>query len=311
MHRCAPLSLMLSAMLGIAVGAPSARAQLMASEPGSVAQTVDGTKISLEYSRPRARGRTGLFGSRIHWGEVWTPGANAATTLALSTDATINGTPVPKGKYSVWMVVTRGDWELVLDRDTMLFHTQPPKSRTGQVRLPLTREKRPFMETLTWWFPEITATGATLAMQWDTVYVPLRIGVPASYTRSIAADRAAPLVGRYQMHITPMGPPAPPDTTAHAPEAPATDVTFTIRHEGGELRAVMDPPMFTRESGYRDWIVLPGKGSWYSLGRMDNGELVEIPDFIQMKFEIANGKATGFELRTPDDHLVAKASRIP
>jgi hypothetical protein len=295
----------------IALAAPAAHAQLMASEPGSVTQTVDGTKISVDYSRPRARGRTGLFGTRIHWGETWTPGANAATTLTLSKDATINGTAVPKGKYSVWMVVARGDWELLLDPDTMLFHTQIPKARSGQIRLPLTREKRPFMETLSWWFPEITATSATLAMQWDTVYVPLRIAVPASYTRSTPADRAAPLVGRYQMHLEPMGPPGPPDTSAHAPEAPASDVTFTIRYEGGELRAIMDPPMFTRESGYRDWIVLPGKGTWFSLGRMDKGELVEIPDFVQMKFDIADGKATGFELRTPDDHLMAKARRIP
>lgn len=311
MRRYHSLSFVVSSLMAIAFGGSPARAQLMASEAGSVSQTVDGTKISLEYSRPRARGRTGLFGSRVHWGEVWTPGANAATTLSVSKDATINGTTVPKGKYSVWMVVSRGDWELVLDRDTMLFHTQPPKSRAGQVRLPVTREKRPFMETLTWWFPEISATGATLAMQWDTVYVPLRIGVPASYTRSVSAELAAPLVGRYHMHLEPMGPPAPPDTSAHAPEAPATDVTFTIRYEGGELRAIMDPPMFTTESGYRDWIVLPTKGSWFSVGRMDNGELVEIPDFVRMKFDIADGKATGFELRTPDDHLMAKGRRLP
>src|SRR5687768_315963 len=123
-----------SILLALVAAAAPADAQLMASEPGSVSQTIDGTKVSLEYSRPRARGRTGLFGTRIHWGEVWTPGANAATTLALSKDATINGAAVPKGKYSVWIVASRGDWEMVLDRDTTLFHTQGPKARAGQDR---------------------------------------------------------------------------------------------------------------------------------------------------------------------------------
>jgi hypothetical protein len=304
-----PLTSVFLAHLALGVAAQAASAQLMASEAGSVSQTVDGTKIALDYSRPRARGRTGLFGSRIHFGEVWTPGANAATTLALSKDATINGAQVPKGKYSVWMVVSRGDWEMVLDPDTMRFHTQGPKARAGQVRFPVRREARPFMETLTWWFPEVTSTGATLAMQWDTVYVPLRIAVAASYTKAVSPVAARPVVGKYHLHFEPM--PPPPGETQTEEEKPPTDVTFTIRYEQGELRAVMDPPMFTTEDGYKDWILLPSKGSWYTLGRVDRGDLVEVFDFFSLKFDVAGSVASGFELRTRGDDLVAKAKRLP
>ena len=298
-------------VLLLVVVSTSVDAQLMASEPGSVSQTVDGTTISVDYSRPRARGRTGLFGTRIHWGEVWTPGANAATTMSLGKDVTLNGTPVPKGKYSVWMVVSRGDWELVLDRDTTMFHTQGPRARAGQVRFPVKRETRPFMEVLTWWFPEVTSTGATLAMQWDTVYVPLRIGVPASHAKTVSADVARPIVGRYRLHFEPRPQPARGDTTIPPEEQPPDDVSFTIRYEGGELHAVMDPPMYSSESGYSDWMVLPKKGDWFVLGRMNHGELVEIFDFFGMQFQHAGGVATGFELRTTSDNLVAKARRIP
>jgi hypothetical protein len=306
-----PLSLASLTLLALGAASQTASAQLMASEQGSVSQTVDGTKIALDYSRPRARGRTGLFGGRIHWGEVWTPGANAATTLALSKDATINGTQVPKGKYSVWMVVSRGDWEMVLDPDTLRFHTQGPKARAGQVRFPLRRETRPFMETLTWWFPEVSSTGATLAMQWDTVYVPLRIAVPASYTKAVAPEAARPVVGKYHLHFEPMGPPPSPGEAQTEEEKPPTDVTFTIRYEQGELRAVMDPPMSTTEDGYKDWILLPSKGSWYTLGRMDRGDLVEVFDFFSLKFDVTGSAASGFEVRTPGDDLVAKAKRLP
>jgi hypothetical protein len=254
-----------------------------------------------------------LFGSRIHWGEIWTPGANAATTLALSKDATINGTAVPKGKYSVWMVVTRGDWDMVLDRDTALFHTQGPKVRPGQVRFAVRRETRPFMEALTWWFPEVSATGATLAMQWDTVYVPLRIAVQPSYTRVVAAERARPLIGRYALHLEPQGPPPGTGDTTLSEERDQipSDVIFTVRHDGGELRAQMDPPMITSESGYKDWILLPSQGSWYTLGRMDHGELVEIVDFISVRFDVTGGTATGFEIRMTGDELFGKAKRLP
>ena len=114
-------------------------AQVLASERSSVSQTVDGTTATLTYYRPRARGRTGLFGSRVRWGEVWTPGANQATTLNVNKDVSIEGQPVAKGTYSIWFVIARGPWEMVLDKDTTLFHTQGPKQRPGQIRFPISR----------------------------------------------------------------------------------------------------------------------------------------------------------------------------
>lgn len=96
----------LGAILLVIGSASGASGQtLLASELGSVSQVVDGTKVTVEYSRPRARGRTGLFGGEVKFGHVWTPGANRSTTLAVSKDVSINGHAVPKGKYSVWMVV--------------------------------------------------------------------------------------------------------------------------------------------------------------------------------------------------------------
>ncbi len=59
-----------------------ASAQIRASELQTIAQVVDGTRITVEYSRPRLRGRTAIFGTKaVKWDEVWTPGANWATTL--------------------------------------------------------------------------------------------------------------------------------------------------------------------------------------------------------------------------------------
>ena len=90
-----------------ALALPSvARAQLRASAPASVSQTLDGMMITIAYSRPRARGRTleQVFGRNGEWGKPWTPGANMATTLAVSRDVTVNGHAVAKGTYSVWMV---------------------------------------------------------------------------------------------------------------------------------------------------------------------------------------------------------------
>src|ERR671912_35798 len=90
---------------GIAAGTvPASHAQIRASEIGTMSQIIDGTKITMEYSRPRVRGRDPLFGTRIvRWDEVWTPGANWATTFDVTKDLTLGGQRVPKGKYSMWI----------------------------------------------------------------------------------------------------------------------------------------------------------------------------------------------------------------
>jgi hypothetical protein len=300
-----------AALLSLLALPRPATAQLMASEPGSVSQTVDGTTITVKYSRPRARGRTNLFGSRVRWGEVWTPGANAATTLQVSKDVTIGGKALPAGKYSVWVVVEPGAWEMVLDRDTALFHSQGPKHRPGQVRFAVQRTRRPFMEVLTWWFAEVDAKGTTLAFQWDTVYVPVRINVPASYITAVAPDVAKRLAGTYRLELEPE--PVSTDTSLHAPtETNARQIRFTIRQQGNELRGEMDPPMYRTEDGYKDWVVLPkGNAGWFYLGRVHNGEIVEMFDFFQMHFDAAGGTARSFEIRAPNDQLIGKGTRLP
>jgi len=312
MRIFAPTLLVAPVALCLSMSRASAQGQLVASEAASVSQTVDGTKITVTYSRPRARGRTGLFGTQIKWGNTWTPGANLATRLDLSKDVTIEGQQVPKGAYSVWFVVGRTNWEMVLDRDTTLFHTQPPKVRPGQVRFGIPREKRPFAETLTWAIPDMSSTGMTLSFQWDTVYVPLRIKVQPSYTMTASADVARRIVGAYHLHFEPM-PEMPKDSTiiAEEEEKPAQDVTFTVRHEGGVLRAVMDPPMYKTEPGYKEYVLLPGKADWYKLGRFQNGEMAEVFDFMQLQFDSAGDRAKSFEVRLTNDILIGKGTRLP
>ncbi len=99
-----------------------------------MSQTVDGTVITVEYSRPQARGRDSLFGGEVKWNEVWTPGANWATTLEVNRDIELDGHAVPKGKYSVWMVVEPEQWTVVLDPRAHLFHMKHPGPAPDQIR---------------------------------------------------------------------------------------------------------------------------------------------------------------------------------
>ena len=300
-----PALLLGAALLGVAPAA----AQLEASERATVSQVLDGTRVTVDYGRPRARGRTGLFGRQVPASEIWTPGANKATTLSLSKDVTIGGAAVPRGTWSVWLAMSKPVWELVLDRDSTLFHTQGPKPRPGQVRIPVSRERRPFMDPLTWWFPALSSTAMTLAMQWDTVYVALEIRVTPTYGTAVTSEAGRRVEGSYRVTMEWTPPPGEPDSTLTPEEPPPTDLHMTVRHEGGELRATLDPPMFPSDD-YRDWKLIPARGDWYYLGRMQQGELAEIWDWAALQFAVVDGKATGFEIRDRRDTRVGRGERV-
>jgi hypothetical protein len=270
--------------------APEAGGQIRASERATVVQTVDGTVITVEYSRPRTRGRSAVFGDEVKWEEIWTPGANMATTLELSKPVEINGHPVPKGKYSVWIQVNQGDWIFMLDTVATRFHVVRPKMDKVMLKFNFRPEEKSPMDVLTWWFPEVRSDRTVLAMQWDKFYVPLTIKVESSYSMAVPADVGRPMVGSYEMHWT------------GDPSAMKVDITY----DRGSLWAHVDPAPFP---GYDTMVLLRMKDDWYIPGWWINGELYDASDDMIMEFKVENGKATGFDVRSKDDSVIASGSR--
>jgi len=173
--------LVLAAALALVTALPGrAHAQVMASEHGMVQQRVDGTTITIEYYRPQRRGRANLFGGVVKWGSTWTPGANWATTIDVDHDVKIDGHPLAKGKYSVWMVPQPNDWTVILSSVWKRFHVQGPDPSAPQVKFDVTPDSTPMTDVLTFSFPAVEPDATTLLLQWGTVAVPLRIEVPPS-----------------------------------------------------------------------------------------------------------------------------------
>lgn len=171
-----------------------ASAQVKPSEHGVVAQTVDGTTITIEYDRPVARGRDSLFGKVVKLDRIWTPGANWATTIETNRDIQLDGRPVPSGKYSIWMIPrAAGDWTVVLNRSARRWHVERPDSTDDLVRYTVPPRQGPHVEVLTWSFPMVTSEGTTLQFQWGTTVIPLQITVQPTRQRvDTSASRADP-----------------------------------------------------------------------------------------------------------------------
>jgi hypothetical protein len=84
----------------------------------TVRTSIGSATFTVDYSRPRARGRT-LLGNVIPHGRVWRTGANAATQFTTSRPITLAGLPVPAGTYTLWTVPhADGGVDLIVNRQT-------------------------------------------------------------------------------------------------------------------------------------------------------------------------------------------------
>ena len=273
-------------------------AQIRASEIASVSQTVDGTRITIEYSRPRARGRKAIFGTRdVRWDEVWTPGANYATTLDVSNDVKLDGHAVPKGKYSMWLVVRKsGPWTLVLDPRAKLFHMAHPDSSSTQIRFPVIAHNAPFTEVLTWSFPELSATGTTLEMSWISTRVSVYVEVQPSLVAQLPAADAAPYIGRYA--FVPL---------TKLDSAKKDQDHFVVSYENGTMKGAFDP----MDDYMKTFALIRIGPDTFAPGLYDEkGAIYEVlrPDLI-FGFARTNGRATQLEMRDADDTLEGPATR--
>jgi hypothetical protein len=283
----------LVALVALASLVPSGAAagQIRASERARVMQTVDGTEITVDYARPRARGRDSLFGNVVHWGETWTPGANDATTLEVSRPVTIAGRPVPRGRYSVWMIVReREPWTVVLDTAAGLYHTQRPRARGGQIRFEVRPERRPPVEVLTWSFPEVRADGTVLAMQWGPTYVPLDVAVEPRYARTVPATIAARYVGTYGV----------------ASGSGARGGSFVVSHDGRSLRGRWSDAPFPEIERV---LLLPVAEHLFLMAVERDGRIHDVFSELMVEFDAGAGRAAGFEVRTRRDDLWASGRR--
>jgi len=87
------------------------------SPPAKTSITINGQKITINYSAPSMRKRV-IFGALVPFGQVWRAGANDATMLHTSVDMEFKGLVVPKGEYSIFVWPDPQQWQLIFNKQT-------------------------------------------------------------------------------------------------------------------------------------------------------------------------------------------------
>ncbi|MGI9552779.1 MAG: DUF2911 domain-containing protein [Aurantibacter sp.] len=71
--------------------------------------------VRVTYSRPQLKGRS--VSELAKAGEVWRTGANEACEITFYKDATVGGTDVKAGTYSLFTIPARGEWTVILNKN--------------------------------------------------------------------------------------------------------------------------------------------------------------------------------------------------
>lgn len=107
--------------------------------------SIGGKSLSIKYDAPSVRGRQ-IFGENGRLSKdpnypVWRAGANSATAFHTDADLDINGLSVPKGDYTLYVLVRDPDaWQLIINKQTGQWGLTYDESKDlGRVKMSMSK----------------------------------------------------------------------------------------------------------------------------------------------------------------------------
>jgi hypothetical protein len=171
MRKISILTLSLLFLAGIAV-AQEAKKPL--SPPAKAEATLNGKKITIDYSAPSKRGRA-IMGGLVPYGKVWRTGANAATTLKTEGDLMIGTVHVPAGTYTLYTIPGEKEWTLIVNKQNGQWGTDYDEAQDlGRTKLAVKALPAP-VETFSISLPSAGQNQSKLTLQWENVEATARV----------------------------------------------------------------------------------------------------------------------------------------
>lgn len=166
----------------------------------TLTQMVGLTEVTIDYSRPSAKGRV-VFGDLVPFGKLWRTGANANTTVTFSEDVVIKGTTLKKGKYALFTTPKADMWEIIFYSDTDNWGT-PENWDANKVAFSTFVDPIALgnpVESFTISINNLTNDSATLDISWEKTMASIKFEVPTQKMAMASIEKvlAGPTAGDY------------------------------------------------------------------------------------------------------------------
>lgn len=171
----------------------SAAAQLTLpreSQRQTITQTIGDTIVSVVYHRPNTKGRA-IFPGLEPYGKVWRSGANENTVFEVNRDVTIDGKPLPAGKYGFHTIPGKDEWIVIFSKDNDKGGSFSYKQENDALRVTVKPQAIPHQETLSYDFSDVTPRASKVVLRWEKIAVPFTIDIGDIQGRSLTLIREA------------------------------------------------------------------------------------------------------------------------
>ncbi len=142
----------------------------------SVTQKIGYTNITVEYCRPSVHNRK-IWGDVVPYNKVWRTGANEATTIQFTSDVTIKENKIPAGRYSLFTIPNEKEWTIILNKVDKQWGAFNYKEDQDLIRFKVTPKENEFVESLIFYFSDITQNSVLLNIAWEKIKVSFKIEV--------------------------------------------------------------------------------------------------------------------------------------
>jgi hypothetical protein len=145
------------------------------SPTATITQKVGVSNISVEYSRPGAKGRE-IFGGLVSYGKMWRTGANKATKITFNENCVFGGAKVKKGSYSLFTIPGEKEWTVVLNKNTELWGVGE-YDEENQVCSIVAKaiDTKDFTESFTIDFGTFQSFSAIMSLKWANTKIDIKI----------------------------------------------------------------------------------------------------------------------------------------
>jgi len=164
-------------------------------QKATVTQYIGPVQVTIDYSSPAVHGPDGkdrrgqIWGKLVPYGlsttsfgngkpDPWRAGANENTVFAVSHDVTIEGQPLPAGRYGLHMIPGEETWTVIFSKDAGAWGSFFYDASHDALRVTVKPHKSDYREWLTYDFTVRHPEDATIELQWEDLAVPWNIKVP-------------------------------------------------------------------------------------------------------------------------------------
>ena len=159
--------------------------------------------VEITYSSPDVAGREGkIWGGVVPYGKTnlgfglsseknpspWRAGANENTTIKLSHDMEVDGSPIKAGEYALFVEPQKdGPWKVIFSSETNAWGSFFYVPEDEVLSVEATPEENDFREYLTYDFTNRKGTETTLNLMWENIKLPINMSLPNAKVITLAS----------------------------------------------------------------------------------------------------------------------------